>query len=182
MWALTEIPRLYSDLNHLLPREQSAGSGSPVSGTRERQLPLRLDVLTMQEDLEAMLRDHAARIRGFVLPPRRVAVAVAQDSQLIRVRLSALLALDQGETGAQAGIYYLRWQLHARRMQGQHKQVKICKDIPCPVCDHKSLVKEYGCDTTDCRSCGKRISSKDYEAWCTYLIACDNLKVARKKK
>ncbi len=182
MQALWEIPTLYSELNHLLPRGSTASSGSPVSGTRERQLPLRMDVLTLQEDVEAELRDHAARLRGFVSPPRRVFIAVRQDSGYLCAHISALMALDAGETGAQAGIYYLKWQHHARHIQGAHKQAVRLPEA-CPACDVKSLTREYGSETTECRSCGKRISWKEYEDWCKYLRACDILvEIERKKK
>ncbi len=176
--ALAEIPTLYYELNCLLPRGGSASNSSPVSGTQERQLPLRLDILTLQEDVEATLRDHAARLRGFVSPPRRMAVAVHQDSSYLRVRLSALLSLDEGRTGTEAGLYYLLWQHHARRIQGQHRQAERMP-LPCPQCDVKSLIREYGSETTECRSCGKRISWTQYGHWSLY---CDSVAVVGKKR
>lgn len=181
MSALGEIPKLHSDLNHLLPRGQTAGSGSPVSGTKERQLPLRLDVLTLQEDVEAELRDHAARLRGYIHPPRRTHVAVQQDSSYLRARLSALLALDAGETGAAAGLYYLDWQQAARKIQGTHRQFERHQDIPCPICDVKALIREYGSMTTECRACGKRMSEKQYQSW-TYILSCDSVTTVGKKR
>lgn len=180
MSALGEIPKLHSDLNHLLPRGQTASSGSPVSGTRERQLPLRLDVLTLQEDVEAELRDHAARLRGYIHPPRRTHVAVQQDASYLRARLSALLALDAGDTGAAAGLYYLDWQQAARKIQGVHRQTEK-RPVVCPICDLKALVREYGSETTECRSCGKRMTEQQYQSW-TYLLSCDSVTAIGKKR
>lgn len=161
---LHECPRIYAELSAYLPRSQVAG-GAPVSGSRLPPLPLRLEVLTVQEDLSVTLRDFAARVRGSSVPlDRRPLIAVAQDSGYLRTHLGALLALDDGVTGAEVGLWLLHWRTRAHRIMGTHTTFER-KSVPCPVCDTKALVRTYGNDHVECRSCGKRIAENEYNAW-----------------
>lgn len=160
-------PGMYDRLGEMLPRGQAVG-GDMVSGSRLPPLPLRLEVLTLQEDLSVTLNDVASRLRRSVLPPRRASVAVGQDAGFLRLHLSDLLALDQGETGAEVGLWLLNWQTRARKTMGVHTKAERLY-APCPTCDTKALVRTYGSEHAECRSCGQRITEEEYKAW-TYVL------------
>lgn len=151
-----------------------------MTGSRLPPLPLRLEVLTLQEDLSVTLGDLSARIRRFVLPPRRPAVAVMQDSAYLHAHLSALLALDDGLTGAEAGLFLIDWLMRARKTMGTHSTFEKLQ-APCPTCDVKALVRQYGSETAECRSCGLRISDTQYKQW-TALLTCGKVQSVPERK
>lgn len=177
--VLDACPRLYAELSGLLPRGAAAG-GDMVSGSRLPPLPLRLEVLTLQEDLSVTLGDLSARVRRSVLPSRRPAVAVAMDARYLRTHLSALLALDEGETGAEAGLFLIDWQMRVRKTMGTHTTFERLQ-APCPTCDIKALVRQYGSETAECRSCFTRISEVQYKQW-TALLMCGTVQSAPERK
>lgn len=151
-----------------------------VTGSRLPPLPLRLEVLTLQEDLSVTLGDLAARVRRAVLPRRRPGIVVTQDAAYLHSHLSALLALDDGVTGAEAGLFLIDWQIRARKTMGTHSTFERLQ-APCPTCDTKALVRQYGSETAECRSCGLRISETQYKQW-TALLMCDNVQAVPERK
>jgi ribosomal protein L37AE/L43A len=102
------------------------------------------------------------------------------DASYLRGRLSALLALDDGETGTEAGLFLLDWQVRTRKIMGTHTSFERLQ-APCPSCDTKALVRTFGNEHAECRSCNARISEAQYKAW-TYLLTCDTVQDKAGKK
>lgn len=172
--ALVNSKVIYMELGLLLPRESFNVGGDKITiGKTTAPLPLKLEVLTLQEDLQVTAYDIASRLRGFVCAPRRPRVAMCQDVDYLQNHLSQILALDGGETGAEFGLWLLAWQSKAMRALGKHRTPER-KQAPCPVCDMKALVRQYGDDHIECRACGKIVSLKEYDAWSAYLTMESN--------
>lgn len=189
--AIYGLPRLYVDLE-LIMGEHSPG-GEHVSGTRENPIPPRVDVLTMQTQLDTTAAMWAAPVaRRCRIPWNQVSVGrlragprLARAARILAHNLDALLALPYMEfrvrtpfgpittrrSGLDGALDLVTLHSHARRLvTGGSGHARL--PVPCPHCEGM-LIRYNGSDQVDCEGCGGRWPESDYRRLC--LVLADDL-------
>lgn len=187
--AVAELPRLYTELETIIG--QRCGAGEHVSGTREQPTPPRLDVLTLQAEIDATLTAwaqpvasrcrldwHPVRVRRLRPGPR-----VHRCAHVLASNLDALLRLPAVPvdvwtvhrgvitvkcTGIEGAVRLLR--LHQRGRQlvtGGTGDARL--PVPCPQCEAPALVRRNGADQVTCQACGSSWPESDYRRLCLIL-------------
>lgn len=195
--AVAELPRLYAELETIVGQHRAAGEH--VSGTRELPTPPRLDVLTLQADIDATLTAWAqpvagrCRIRWNPAAVRllRPGPRVHRAAHILATNLDALLRLpavpvnvwtaDHGvisvkHNGLDGALRLLR--LHQRGRQlvtGGSGDARL--PVPCPQCEAPALVRRNGADQVTCQACGSSWPESDYRRLC--LILADDYRAER---
>lgn len=195
--AIAELPRLYAELETNIAQRSVAGE--PVSGTREQPTPLRLDVLTLQADIDATLtawaEPVASRTRLDWSPPRvhrlRAGPRVHRAAHILATNLDALLRLpvvlinvwtvDHGvitvkASGMDGALRLLRLHQRGRHLvTGGTGDVRL--PVPCPQCEAPALIRRNGGDHVTCEGCGSSWPETDYRRLC--LILADDYRAER---
>lgn len=187
--AIAELPRLYVELETIVA--QRSVTGEHVSGTRELPTPPRLDVLTLQADIDATLCAWAQPVAGRCRIPwdlprvrrLRPGPRVHRAAHLLASNLDALLRLpavpvdvwtaDHGvitikSAGLDGALRLLR--LHQRGRQlvtGGPGDARL--PVPCPQCEAPALVRRNGADQVSCQACGSSWPESDYRRLCLIL-------------
>lgn len=195
--AVAELPRLYTHLETIIAERPVAGEH--VSGTRDQPIPPRVDVLTLQADIDATLTAWAApvaaRCRLDWNVPRvrrlRAAPRVHRCAHILATNLDALLRLDAipvdvwtadhgvttiRVTGLDGVLRLLR--LHHRSRQlvtGGTGDARL--PVPCPQCEAPALVRRNGRDQVTCQACGSSWPESDYRRLC--LVLADDYRPER---
>jgi hypothetical protein len=198
--AVTELPRLYAELETIVAARSVAGEH--VSGTREQPTPPRLDVLTVQADIDATLTAWAQPVAGrcrigwdtAAVRRLRPGPRVHRAAHVLGSNLDALLRLpavpigvwtaDHGvisvkHNGLDGALRLLR--LHQRGRQlvtGGSGDARL--PVPCPQCEAPALVRHNGRDQVDCQACGSYWPESDYRRLC--LILADDYRAERPRQ
>lgn len=186
--AVAEMPRLYVELETIVAQRTVAGEH--VSGTREQPTPPRLDVLTLQADIDATVSAWAAPVAGRCAIPwdltamrrLRPGPRVTRAAHILASNMDALLRLPATpinmwtrhgvtgikSTGLDGALRLLR--LHQRGRQlvtGGSGDARL--PVPCPQCEAPALVRHNGRDQVDCQACGSYWPENDYRRLCLIL-------------
>ncbi|MBP2341101.1 hypothetical protein JOF41_007355 [Saccharothrix coeruleofusca] len=181
--AIQQLPRDYLELGHLLSKTGRT-TDAPTGGTRELPVPLRLGVLTLQEDLvfEAGLWASAVGDHADVGSPdrrlrRAVELLLADWPALLHVPVMDVARLDGRderlsgrspvvlgeEDGVDGALRLLELHERVALVEGRtHRAHRLWS--PCPKCQALALVREEGSGQVDCRCCHYREPLESYEA------------------
>lgn len=195
--AVAELPRQYAELETIVGQRSTAGEH--VSGTREPPTPPRLDVLTLQANIDATLTTWAApvaarcRIRWNPAAVRllRPGPRVHRAAHVLASNLDSMLRLpavpvdvwtaDHGvitvkSSGVDGALRLVA--LHQRGRQlvtGGSGDARL--PVPCPQCEAPALVRRNGGDQVTCQACGSSWPETDYRRLC--MILADDYRAER---
>lgn len=183
---LGEIPDLWSQLlEEPLAREGSNAKGGPVSGSRERQLPIRVDVFDLTHAggwPEVLDEDQVGHIpvwetlRGWAADWSRLRsmgeAGMPDVSGLcwwMRERVDEVADEFEEFAGAFHGIRKLRGALQAQLGLVDVPDYK--KGVPCknPKCGALTLVHHNGSDRVECESCAALLTFEAFDDWVRLL-------------
>ena len=186
--AVADLPELYVQLEMII--DQQTASGEHVSGTREQPIPPRLDVLTLQADIDATVTLWAAPLARrcrvvwdiHALGQLRAGPRVSRAAHMLASQMDALLRLPATDVRAWVpghGLLDTRLRgvdgalaLLALAQRGRHLVTggtgHVHLPVPCPACEGP-LVRANGSDQVDCRSCGQYWPESDYRRLCLVL-------------
>lgn len=190
--AITELPTDYVELE-LVIAKQSGGGGEPVSGSRERPIPISTHVEALQRLLPFETSTWAELVAGLIGVTwdsnamdrhARPGWVLQRAVGILSNSLSAFLALQptprrvwghsgnlsyfEDQSGLDGALTLLDLHHRARAATGQRKLVHRLP-APCPRCDTQALERANGEDVIDCRACARRYSRDEYEKLCTLL-------------
>lgn len=192
--AFAELPRLYVELETIIG--QHAAAGEHVSGTREQPTPPRMDVLTLQADIDTAVTPWAAQVAARCRIPwdedamsrSRPGPRIQRGAHILASNLDALVRLAAVEVqvwvpgwsertgqrmpvkrnGTECVLTVLT--LHRR---GRHLVSGGSGDsrlpVPCPHCEARTLVRSNGRDQVDCMCCGSYWPESHYRRLCLVL-------------
>lgn len=160
--VLIEAPDLYLKLDAELPKTISH-HGEQVSGSKNPPCPIRLEIMTLIEELVTLLETHAAILRGYS-SIRRFETVVRQDSEYLKMRLADVLSSNGGDIG----LHLLDWKERTRRALGMNRYIEKRK-APCPQCDTFTLMRRDGEDTSQCKMCHLTLTQEEYMRWVHWL-------------
>lgn len=187
--AVAELARLYVELEMIVG--QRAVAGEHVSGTREQPTPPRLDVLTLQADIDATASAWAqpvascCRIRWDPGAMRRLRAGprVRRAAHILATNLDAWLRLPAVPVDVWAaghGVITVKTSgldgalaLLALHQRGRHLVTGGTGDdrlpVPCPQCEAPALMRRNGGDQVSCHACGSSWPESDYRRLCLVL-------------
>jgi hypothetical protein len=199
--TLTDLPATYTRLEQMIA-DRKAG-GEKVSGTRENPLPPRVDVLTMQTDIDALVSTWSPLVARRLrvqwterdMWQTRIGFRVSRGARLLAGAVEALLGLPVAEvpvwtpvgfddmsvkrSGLEAAADFLALGDRSRRLlSGGDGHARL--PVPCPSCEAPALVRRNGADQVDCGSCGRRWPESDYRRLC--LILADDYQPNRSRR
>jgi hypothetical protein len=192
--AIRELPRLYAELETIIG--QHASVGEHVSGTRELPTPPRLDVLTLQGDIDWAVSTWAAPVAARCRIPwdesamrrSRPGPRIERGAHILASNLDALLRLNAHEvpvwvpgyserTGKRVPVKHNGTEcaltILTLAQRGRHLVTGGSGDsrlpVPCPHCEARSLVRANGGEQVDCMSCGSYWPEAHYRRLCLVL-------------
>lgn len=180
----------YRDLANAIPK--LSGSGEQVSGTREKPIPLRLDVDALMAEIlhvvttwEEIIRDYSDL--GPVAVRVRPGWAVQAAVRILQPRVRQLAVVGGVEvfprgcednltetTGAEALLHMVWLHQHCQRLLGL---TKLTNNLPgeCSGCGSSNLVTDHGnmtalarpdgSETVFCRNCGRTWTWDEWEQY-----------------
>lgn len=172
---------------HLCPQNTNQGMQERVSGTREPQVPIRLDVHVLMDEIEhetACWAESVAEALGSVLDTQRTrdsrpGVRLQRACSLLTNALSTLLELPEVEHASWAkGTPAVRHrtgidganvliELHNRALQMSGKARRSYRlPEPCPRCEHDALQYEENSAIVTCAACREQYGGDEYRAMC----------------
>lgn len=187
-WLL-EIPDLFAQLTvEPLAVQGGGGKGGPVSGSRERQLPIRVDLWDLTHEgageqlvgvdqvghlpvwmtLETWMFDWADR-RG---RGEYGAGGVQGMCQWLVERLDDACATHPAIDEFFHTIRQLRGAMRSQLGLGEPRR-ELCVGVPCrnDSCDLKTLYRIPDSLYIECDSCGHLLTEDEYQRWCKALVA-----------
>lgn len=204
--SIAGLPALYVALEQIVGLHEVNGK-EQVSGTRERPVPPRLDVLAVQADIDATVTAWAAPVAA------RCAIAwdaaevrrlrpgprVARAARLLSGRLDALLELPVARIEGFVPGWSERHGLLTSNRSGQEGALRLLAlsqrghhlltggtgdarlPVPCPACEQPALVRANGSDQVECQSCHNYWPERDYRRLCLVLAEDYRAELARNK-
>ena len=188
--AIRSLPRLYVELERMVGYHP-ARSLEPVSGTREPPIPLRVDVVSLQQSIDTTAAMWAAPIaRRRRIPWDATASAqlkagarLQRAAAVLAANLDALLALPYAEFHARSPLGVAITTRYAG-IEGALELLDLYEEgvhlvtggdgharlpVPCPSCQG-TLIRPNGSDEVVCLECGRARSDEDYHALCRELV------------
>lgn len=184
--ALNQLPRDYVQLETILDHQLQ--TLEHVSGTPDLPTPTRLDVLTLQADIDTHLTcwaEPVAEALGITWDTQRMAAhrpgpRIVRAAHLLACNVPLLLKLEPTEvvgwiggpviltrTGLDAALELLA--LHERAqfyVNGDSGDTKL--PAPCPRCEG-TLIRRNGADQVECQHCPGVWAEADYRHLCRVL-------------
>jgi ribosomal protein S27AE len=170
---LAEIAELWPHL----PAELMPGSSMEprVSGSREAQLPVRVDVLDLTMPAHqgsrapmvrgAMVRDWITYVPGDHVPASTVPEMVAWLRVWLTTACDGHPAVDEFADTVDQVVRAIR------RALGLVAPKPVLLHVPCPSCNLVALYRHHGDDRTYCGSCGRIMDPELYERLITAMAA-----------
>ncbi|HEY3482626.1 MAG TPA: hypothetical protein VGL02_27385 [Streptomyces sp.] len=185
--AIEQLPRDYWELSHLLGKT-AARTDAPTAGTRDLPVPIRLGVLTLQEQIAAELAIWAAPVAeldGFTFTEHgRPEHVVRYATGWITGRWPSLLTLPEitvarldssderlsgrasvhttDEDGVDGALNLLALHERVEQVEGRTRRAHKLWS-PCPRCQTLALRREEGSPWVDCAHCGHRMTLDAYD-------------------
>lgn len=204
--SIAALPRLYAELEAVVGLHEVTGK-EQVSGTRERPIPPRLDVLVVQADIDATASAWAAPVAARCaitwdaadVRRLRPGPRVERAALLLSGRLDTLLELvsvpitgfvpdysprhgllTSNRSGLEGALRLLALSQRGYRLvTGGDGDARLT--VPCPACERPTLVRANGSDQVDCRACGNYWPESDYHRLCLVLADDYRAELARAK-
>lgn len=192
--AAGQLPTDYAELSLLLAPSGSAG-GTPVSGTRERPVPIRLGVEALMAEIDAEVSWWAESVLDSlgaadiawaddVIRRKRPGARIDYGARILRYYWDDLLALpvqthvvhDDGRVeflerdGLDAADVILN--LHQRVAVTAGRADRVTRlPAPCPHCQTTALVRANGAENVTCRCCSAILRPDEYTSLVSVLAA-----------
>lgn len=185
---LGEIPDLWSELLlEPIGREGGQGRGGPVSGSRERQLPIRVDVFDLTHAC-GWPQDLDGDQVGHLDVPTTLRLWASSWAQLramgeagqpdvpglcwwMRERVDEVADDHEEFPDAFHAVRKLRGALMAQLGQVDVPDYK--RGVPCknPQCGALTLVHHNGADRVECESCAALLTFEEFDGWVRQVAA-----------
>lgn len=184
---LREIPELFAEMVEAEPvLIPGPGLGGPVSGSKERPLPIRVDPFDLAAPARHLLLvgedqvgyESVASVLDFWVRDWREARGGLERHPEPDVRTLATWLLrraDDACDGHPAVDEMFQDMARLRSaLRGQLGQVEIPdykKGVPCRRCDRLTLVRLNGSDWIECAQCPELLSPDEFDRWVGLLAA-----------
>lgn len=183
---LAEIPDLYASLlGEPLAPSGSPGKGGPVSGSRERPIPIRVDLFDLTHAggwPDVLTEDQVGH-----LPVWMTLETWARDWSTFR-------AMGEAAERSVSGLCRWMWE-RVDDMCDEHEAIDECwrdvralrgalyaqlgmfetpdykKGVPCRQCNALALVRKDGSDFIECGECPAVLTPEEYDRWVRLLAA-----------
>ncbi|RSM73468.1 hypothetical protein DMH04_41390 [Kibdelosporangium aridum] len=190
--AVADLPGDYVQLELAIAR-QYGGGGEPVSGSRDRPIPISVHIEALQRLLPFETSVWAEQVAGLIgvtwdstVMDRhaRPGWVLQRAVGILGGNISAFLALQptarqvwsssgdavrfEEQSGLEGAITLLDLHHRTRAVIGVRKLVHRLT-VPCPRCDTQALERADGDDNIDCRACARRYTWDEYQKLCTLL-------------
>lgn len=198
--AIRDLPALYVELELLVGYHARRDGGEYVRGTREPPVPVRLDVVSLQQNLDATAAMWAAPLaRRCRIPWDATAVRymragprLAWAARILANSLHALLRLPYAEFHVRTPLGVIT--TRRRGLDGALELLALSEQghrlvtggpghsrlpAPCPDCEGV-LIRYNGSDQVTCQSCGRSWPETDYRRLCL-VLAQDYAPPARRR-
>lgn len=191
--AVTQLPTDYAELSMLLAPSRT-GAGTPISGTRERPVPIRLGVEALMAEIDAEVSWWAESVLDSLgaadvawandVNRKRPGARVDYGARILRYYWHELLTLptqlhvvhDDGRheylerDGLDAADVILNLHQRVAALAGRTDRVTRLP-APCPKCHTTALVRANGAENITCRCCSAILRPDEYTALVSVLAA-----------